>query len=345
MNGEERRWVVLKENAGKWNHDGAEVVSVDHFPAESSSDRTNSKRSAASSPITEGPRGQHALAMTMATAAAAEAAIAAAQAAAKARRALRALKGLVRLQALVRGHNVRKQAQMTMRCMQALVRVQARVRARRLHERLMKEEGEGVVLDKGLKGRSPLKDLDMECWNPRRHENEVHMRRERALAYAYNYQKFETIQPDPLSPLGFSWLENWTTSQPYNNIPQHQHETSSITELTATDDTSERTVEMDTFTFIPPNNSRFKPKTEPETDSSSNDPYIPSYMSPTQSAKAKVRPQSQPITKQRTMSVSASPWNPSTKRGGGSSGSPLASGCDSSSSSAYQFTNSLSPNR
>lgn len=50
----------------------------------------------------------------------------------QARRALRALRGLVRLQALVRGHQVRKQAQMTMRCMQALVRVQTRVRARRL---------------------------------------------------------------------------------------------------------------------------------------------------------------------------------------------------------------------
>jgi hypothetical protein len=53
----------------------------------------------------------------------------------QARRALRALRGLVRLQALVRGHQVRRQVRQTMRSMQALVRAQDRVRARRLDSR------------------------------------------------------------------------------------------------------------------------------------------------------------------------------------------------------------------
>ncbi|KAI3469614.1 hypothetical protein Pfo_026277 [Paulownia fortunei] len=120
----------------------------------------------------ENDSNKHALAVAVATAAAADAAVAAAKAAAAviqltaaasfrptaveeaaaikiqsvfraylARKALNALKGLVKLQALVRGHLVRKQATATLRCMQALVTVQARALAQRLR---MAEETKSI---------------------------------------------------------------------------------------------------------------------------------------------------------------------------------------------------------
>jgi sRNA-binding protein len=56
----------------------------------------------------------------------------------QARKALCALRGLVKLQALVRGHLVRRHASHTLRCMQALVAAQNRARAARL--RMLEDE-------------------------------------------------------------------------------------------------------------------------------------------------------------------------------------------------------------
>ena len=50
----------------------------------------------------------------------------------KARRAFKALKGIIRLQALIRGHLVRRQAVSTLNCIVGIVKLQALVRGSRV---------------------------------------------------------------------------------------------------------------------------------------------------------------------------------------------------------------------
>ncbi|KAI3832524.1 hypothetical protein MKW98_002070 [Papaver atlanticum] len=151
-----------------------------------------------------------------------------------ARRALKALKGLVRLQALVRGHAVRKQAAVTLRCMQALVRVQARVRARRVRVALESQMTQQNIQQQPVQETRVRQIEEGWCDSVGTVEaiqlkiikrQEAAAKRERAMAYAMSHQwqagsrqqmVSTGFEPDK-SNWGWNWLERWMAVRPWEN--------------------------------------------------------------------------------------------------------------------------------
>ncbi|KAL6185499.1 hypothetical protein ACLB2K_041632 [Fragaria x ananassa] len=155
-----------------------------------------------------------------------------------ARRSFRALKGLVRLQGVIKGQNVKRQTANAMKYMQLLVRVQSQIQSRRIQ--MLESQARRQVQYKNDKdventfGKWTLSQAsemgNNDDWDDSlltKEEVEARMqkkveaviKRERAMAYAYSHQLWKATPKSGQTPLadirsgGFPWWWNWLERQ------------------------------------------------------------------------------------------------------------------------------------
>ncbi|KAG6401409.1 hypothetical protein SASPL_138265 [Salvia splendens] len=200
----------------------------------------------------------------------------------QARRALRALRGLVRLKSLVDGSASERQTSSTLKCLQTLSRLQSQIQ---------NKKNQNVSVSLSIKDSSlSIKDSSIlvqmaEEWDdsPQTKEEteasllqkyEAAMRRERALAYSYTHQ-LNSENPSPAATQKLS----------------HSHQATALPSPRAVSSLAARKLRN-----ASPKRGRRRhsmaDSVSRDDESLDSSPSIPSYMTPTRLAKARLKSQS-----------------------------------------------------
>ncbi|GAA0174896.1 hypothetical protein LIER_28184 [Lithospermum erythrorhizon] len=236
-----------------------------------------------------------------------------------ARKALRALKGLVRLQAIIRGRAVRRQAITTLKCLQTIVNIHSEVCAKRCE---MVKNNTNSQEDKY--GDMSQKDIKIDVNSQRRWDDsllskeeedahfmskrEAEMKRERIREYWLNHRRSAESEHNKVNARRRYWLEQWVDAQlakrdDFQNLvvaksskPKAQtrdQQPSPGRQLKVRNLTHSEWIDSSPISVSKRSFQR-RQLSYGEGDSPTLSPAVPTYMAATESAKAKTRSMSSP---------------------------------------------------
>ncbi|KAJ7982279.1 Protein IQ-DOMAIN like [Quillaja saponaria] len=253
-----------------------------------------------------------------------------------ARKALQALKGIVKLQAIIRGRAVRRQAMSTLKCLQSIVSIQSQVNARRFQM----AEGRRTCHENEEKQGSRDKIIRRDTNSKRRWDGsfllkkhadasytskeEAANKRERIKEYMFiNHRKSAEPERRQLNGRWKYWLEQWVDAQVGKSKEFEDLESVFSSNSKAEEEYRGRQLKLrnlqkqsqveglDSPIYVPRRRfSHRKLCSLGEAISLSTSPVIPTYMAATESTKAKARLTSLPKLRPLSLDTCSESYSP-----------------------------------
>ncbi|CAJ2655103.1 unnamed protein product [Trifolium pratense] len=239
-----------------------------------------------------------------------------------AKKALRALKGIVKLQAIIRGRAVRRQAMSTLKSLQSIVSIQSKICARRMQmvegrwEDCVEDEDMHYSKDKIIRMDSNSErkwddstllkeEVDASCMI----KKEAIIKRERIKEYTFNHRRSAESERSKVNGRWRYWLEQWVDTQlskskeledldsvfSSNSKTAEEFGTRQLKLRNTTQRQNQNPLEgLDSPILLSRKSFPHRRQCSIEDQSFSSSPATPAYMAATESAKAKARSTSSP---------------------------------------------------